>query len=196
MSKFGAFFLCIVALGHCSVIRNRRQVQPVPPTSIFNNQGRPPITCGVIPEVDFAIVKNSSLTNRTQAYQGDTAVYECIMNYLMIGDPQIMCSPIIERWTSLPVCLLTCGAAPMTEGATIIEQDFYGDQSLTGSTVKYACQVGLTLRRSDEIYCMPDGIWSGLPSCGKFLKLFRIMKSTLDLSVPFWNPIKITMEFL
>ena len=65
------------------------------------------------------------------------------------------------RWSEIDPCLRSCGAAPIVNGADIVNAPYRGSSSYSGVIVNYRCQPGLELvGRTDFVVCSSEGLWS------------------------------------
>ncbi|XP_058886297.1 sushi, von Willebrand factor type A, EGF and pentraxin domain-containing protein 1 isoform X1 [Acipenser ruthenus] len=94
--------------------------------------------------------------------ESGTVKLSCEEGYVLHGSPVMRCMPSQEWNDSFPVCkLVSCGRPPdVPFGEPSSSHQYFG------STVKYSCMNGFTLKRELPVICQADGLWSTpLPEC-------------------------------
>ncbi|XP_041117630.1 sushi, von Willebrand factor type A, EGF and pentraxin domain-containing protein 1 isoform X2 [Polyodon spathula] len=94
--------------------------------------------------------------------ESGTVKLSCEEGYVLHGSPVMRCMPSQEWNDSFPVCkLVSCGRPPdVPFGEPSSSHQYFG------STVKYSCMNGFTLKRELSVICQADGSWSTpLPEC-------------------------------
>ncbi|NP_001098497.1 uncharacterized protein LOC790886 precursor [Bos taurus] len=117
------------------------------------------VSCVNPPQVENAIIHNQ----KSRYQSGERARYECIGNYDLFGETEVICLNGI--WTEPPQCKDShgkCGPPPPIDNGDITSllQSVYPP----GSIVEYRCQAYYELRGNRNVVCQ-NGEWSQLPKC-------------------------------
>ncbi|DAA21475.1 TPA: complement factor H-related 1-like isoform 1 [Bos taurus] len=124
--------------------------------------GRPAcrdVSCVNPPQVENAIIHNQ----KSRYQSGERARYECIGNYDLFGETEVICLNGI--WTEPPQCKDSqgkCGPPPPIDNGDITSllQSVYPP----GMSVEYQCQAYYELQGNRNVVCQ-NGEWSEPPKC-------------------------------
>ncbi|XP_059731574.1 uncharacterized protein [Bos taurus] len=149
------------------------------------------VSCVNPPQVENAIIHNQ----KSRYQSGERARYECIGNYDLFGETEVICLNGI--WTEPPQCKDSqgkCGPPPPIDNGDITSllQSVY----LPGSIVEYRCQAYYELRGNRNVVCR-NGEWSEPPKClGKPCSYPVIKHGRLYYSYRGYFPARVNQQFV
>ncbi|KAG7173717.1 Locomotion-related protein Hikaru genki-like 2 [Homarus americanus] len=123
----------------------------------------PPPTCKEDKCISPAPPLNGILTDEGPFHAGDVVEVKCSPNYMMEGQPLIVCQEDGQWSDEVPKCLLACTYPGTIISGTMSSIKFYYP---INDNITYTCSSGFVLRGARSIVCREGGRWSApVPTC-------------------------------
>ncbi|XP_069936040.1 sushi, von Willebrand factor type A, EGF and pentraxin domain-containing protein 1 isoform X3 [Cherax quadricarinatus] len=123
----------------------------------------PPPTCTEDKCVPPAPPLNGIVSGEGPFHAGDVVDVKCSPNYMMEGQPLIVCQEDGQWSDEVPKCLLACTYPGTIISGTMSSIKFYYP---INDNITYTCSSGFVLRGARSILCREGGRWSApVPTC-------------------------------
>lgn len=109
------------------------------------------------------VPENGYVLNSGPYKSGDIVQFNCNPDYMMKGQPVIMCKESGKWSGSLPKCVQACSYPGTTIKGRMSAVKFYYQ---VGENVTFTCDEGLELKGAPMLKCLKTGKWSSsIPTC-------------------------------
>ncbi|XP_071532550.1 LOW QUALITY PROTEIN: sushi, von Willebrand factor type A, EGF and pentraxin domain-containing protein 1-like [Panulirus ornatus] len=106
---------------------------------------------------------NGMMTGEGPFHAGDVVEVKCSPNYMMEGQPFVVCQEDGQWSDEVPKCLLACTYPGTIISGTMTSIKFYYP---INDTITYTCSSGFVLHGARSIVCREGGRWSApVPTC-------------------------------